>query len=279
MPNENYVPFIQTDVAINPGNSGGPLFNLDGEVVGVNSQIFSRTGGFMGLSFAIPMDVVANVYQQIRDSGNVTRGWLGVLIQDVTRELAESFNMTKPHGALVSKVLPDSPAAAAGMQAGDIVLAFAGEEVDMSADLPPIVGNTPVGVKVPLQVLRNGKTQRLEIEIGELPAEEDIRISSTPTPSKKTDNRLKLTIKDLAAEQRKEFDLGDHGVVVEEVAEGPAAKAGVRKGDLLLLIDNRKVRDAAHFAELVRKLPAGKSVPILIQRRGGPLFLAMKVPD
>ena len=279
LPNENYVPFIQTDVAINPGNSGGPLFNLDGEVVGVNSQIFSRTGGFMGLSFAIPMDVVANVYQQIRDSGNVTRGWLGVLIQDVTRELAESFNMTKPHGALVSKVLPDSPAAAAGMQAGDIVLAFAGEEVDMSADLPPIVGNTPVGVKVSLQVLRNGKTQRLEIEIGELPAEEDIRISSTPTPSKKTDNRLKLTIKDLAAEQRKEFDLGDHGVVVEEVAEGPAAKAGVRKGDLLLLIDNRKVRDAAHFAELVRKLPAGKSVPILIQRRGGPLFLAMKVPD
>ena len=279
LPNENYVPFIQTDVAINPGNSGGPLFNLDGEVVGVNSQIFSRTGGFMGLSFAIPMEVVANVYQQLRDSGSVTRGWLGVLIQDVTRELAESFNMSKPHGALVSKVLPNSPAAVAGMQPGDIVLTFAGEQVNMSADLPPIVGNTRVGVHIPVQVLRDGKTRNLDVVIGELPAEDDVRLSARGAPSKKIDNRLNLTIKDLTAEQRREFDLEDHGVLVEHVDEGPAGKAGIRKGDLLLLIDNQKVRDAVHFSELVSALAAGKSVPILIQRRGGPLFLAMKVPE
>ncbi|MBZ0172977.1 MAG: Do family serine endopeptidase, partial [Phycisphaerales bacterium] len=145
LPNENYVPFIQTDVAINPGNSGGPLFNLAGEVVGVNSQIFSRTGGFMGLSFAIPMEVAYNVYEQLRESGTVTRGWLGVLIQDVTRDLAESFGMAKPHGALVSKVVPDSPADKAGLQAGDIVIAFADTTIETSADLPPLVGNTRIG--------------------------------------------------------------------------------------------------------------------------------------
>ena len=279
LPNENYVPFIQTDVAINPGNSGGPLFNLDGEVVGVNSQIFSRTGGFMGLSFAIPMDVVANVYQQIRDSGSVTRGWLGVLIQDVTRELAESFNMSKPHGALVSKVLPDSPAAAAGMKAGDIVMKFAGTEVNTSADLPPVVGNTRVGVKVPVEVLREGTTRNLEVVIGKLLAEDDQLLSSTASPAEKTDNRLSLTVKDPSAEQRKAFDLAGHGVIVEDVGEGPGATAGVRKNDILLLVDNKQVRDAEHFAELVKELPSGKSVPILIQRRGGPLFLAMKVPE
>ncbi|MFP6680949.1 MAG: Do family serine endopeptidase [Gammaproteobacteria bacterium] len=177
LPNENYVPFIQTDVAINPGNSGGPLFNLDGEVVGVNSQIYSRTGGFMGLSFAIPIDVVLDVYTQLRDKGSVTRGWLGVLIQDVTRELAESFQMKKPHGALVSKVLPDSPAAAAGFKAGDVIVEFNNQKIDTSASLPPLVGTAPVGGKTPVKVMREGSKKLLEVQIGELPSDDELQLT------------------------------------------------------------------------------------------------------
>jgi serine protease Do len=278
LPNENYVPFIQTDVAINPGNSGGPLFNLDGEVVGVNSQIYSRTGGFMGLSFAIPMEVVQNVYQQLRAKGAVTRGWLGVLIQDVTAELAESFNMTQPQGALVSKVLPESPAANAGFERGDVVLAFNAVKVNTSSDLPPIVGNTPVGKRVSVQVLRNGNKKKLHVVIGELPAQERIAVSTPAASKNQVDSRLSLTVKDVSSEQRKELDLEDHGVLVDSVIEGAAYQAGIRAGDVLLLIDNTKVRDSAHFQKLVNALPAGKSVPVLIQRRGGPMFLAVKIP-
>ena len=278
LPNENYVPFIQTDVAINPGNSGGPLFNLDGEVVGVNSQIFSRTGGFMGLSFAIPMEVVRNVYQQLRDKGEVTRGWLGVLIQDVTVELAESFGMKKPHGALISKVLPDSPAAHAGLEPGDVVLAFKNESVRTSSDLPPIVGNTPMGSRVPVEVLRNGKKVRLKVVIGELPAEENIAQSTLVPSEAKTTSWLSISVKDITAEQRQQMDLEEHGVLVDSVTDGPGREAGIQTGDVLLLIDNEKVRDTEHFSKLVKRLPPGRSVPVLIQRRGGPMFLAMKVP-
>jgi len=154
LPNENYVPFIQTDVAINPGNSGGPLFNLQGEVIGVNSQIYSRTGGFMGMSFAIPVNVVKDVYKQLKEQGHVSRGWLGVLIQDVTRELAESFAMKKPHGALVAKVLSDSPAEKAGFKVGDVIVSFNGDKIDVSSDLPPMVGSTKVGKSVPVKASR-----------------------------------------------------------------------------------------------------------------------------
>ena len=182
LPRENYVPFIQTDVAINPGNSGGPLFNLSGEVVGVNSQIFSRTGGFMGLSFAIPIDVAMNVVSQLRDKGRVSRGWLGVLIQDVTRELAESFKMRKPAGALVAKVLPDSPASEAGFEVGDIVLEFNGRGVSRSSDLPPIVGQTPVGTRVPVRILRNGESKTLYVKTAELPGEEELQATAPARP-------------------------------------------------------------------------------------------------
>jgi len=174
LPSENYVPFIQTDVAINPGNSGGPLFNLDGEVVGVNSQIYSRTGGFMGLSFAIPIEVAMNVADQLRDTGRVSRGWLGVLIQDVTRELADSFGMDHPRGALVSRVLPDSPAQAAQLQPGDIILKYNGTKLDNSTELPPLVGQSPVGEMARLTLLRQGKKLKVEVTIGELPEEEGI---------------------------------------------------------------------------------------------------------
>ncbi|MGH8643767.1 MAG: DegQ family serine endoprotease [Gammaproteobacteria bacterium] len=282
LPNENYVPFIQTDVAINPGNSGGPLFNLDGEVIGVNSQIYSRTGGFMGLSFAIPIDVVMNVYQQLRDKGSVIRGWLGVLIQDVTKELAESFRMDKPRGALVAEVLPNSPASKAGFKTGDVVIEFDGDPIDLSSDLPPMVGSTAVDKKTPVKIIREGTTQTLEVIIGELPPEEEIELSTTEKPGKPgttREKRLKLVLEDLAKEQREKLKLGDHGVLVQEVEEGPAQKAGVLEGDVILQIDSKKVKDSKHLKELVAQLPEGKAVPMLIQRKGGPIFLALKISE
>ncbi len=278
LPNENYVPFIQTDVAINPGNSGGPLFDLDGKVVGVNSQIYSRTGGFMGVSFAIPIDVVMNVYQQLRDTGSVTRGWLGVLIQDVTAELAESFGMDKPRGALVSKVLDDSPARAGGIETGDIIVRFGGARVDRSSDLPPIVGTTQVGDKVAVDVIRSGKQKKLTIEIGALP-EEDAPLLTGAAPAKSAlDDKLKIAVADLEPEQRQQLQVDAGGVVVKDIENGPAAAAGLRVGDVILQLDNQKITDRKRFEEIAAGLKAGKTVPILIQRQGGPLFLAMKVP-
>ena len=280
LPNENYVPFIQTDVAINPGNSGGPLFNLDGEVVGVNSQIYSRTGGFMGLSFAVPINVVTNVYEQLRDKGHVSRGWLGVLIQDVTRELAESFGMEHPHGALVAKVLDDGPAEKAGFEVGDIVVKYDGEPISFSSDLPPLVGNSKVGANVPVEIIRRGKTKILHVKIAELPAEDELQVASAGGSSDTVkSNALNMQVKDLTSEQKDKLEVDDHGVLVESVGEGPALKAGIRSGDVLLLINNTKVKDSRHFEELVSNLPRNKSIPILIQRRGGPIFIALKLTD
>ena len=278
LPNENYIPFIQTDVAINPGNSGGPLFNLDGEVVGVNSQIYSRTGGFMGLSFAVPIDVVQSVYKQLREEGRVSRGWLGVLIQDVTRELAESFDMKRPHGALVARVLPDGPAAEAGIKVGDIVVRFDGETIKDSSDLPPMVGNTEVGSTVPVEIIREGNRKTVQVKIDELPEQDKTMAGQQPSgESDKTANRLEIEVKNLTDAQREKLELSDHGVLVEKVGKGPAAKAGIRRGDILLMLNNTKVKDIEHFEQLVSELPTGKSVPVLVQRRGGPMFLALKI--
>ena len=279
LPNENYIPFIQTDVAINPGNSGGPLFNLDGEAIGVNSQIYSRTGGYMGLSFAIPMDIVMNVYQQLKDNGTVSRGWLGVMIQDVTRELAESFGMSKPGGALVAKVLPDSPAAKAGVKTGDIIMTFNGHEIDMSSELPPVVGTTSAGQRVPVEILRAGKQKTLNVLIDALPGEEKIVSSKATTGKTISDNRLKIRVNNLTKEQRQELQLENHGVLVEEVSKGAAQEAGIVQGDVILLIDNKKIMNSKVLKELVNSLPAGKAVPVLIQREGTPMFLAVKIPE
>ncbi len=277
LPRENYVPFIQTDVAINPGNSGGPLFNLDGEVVGVNSQIYSRTGGYMGLSFSIPIEVAMDVARQLKEHGKVSRGWLGVLIQDVTLELAESFGMSKPQGALVAKVMPGSPAEAAKIQVGDIVVSFNGTEVERSSSLPPVVGSTPVGKKVPVKVMRQGRSQTLWVKLGELP-EEDQKIAQVETAKTSNDNRLSVQVADLTDAQRKQLEV-EGGVLVESVGEGAASGAGVREGDIILRVDGKLVRGVDDFETMIEKLPAGKSVAVLVQRRGGPLFLAMKVPE
>jgi len=279
LPNENYVPFIQTDVAINPGNSGGPLFNLQGEVIGVNSQIYSRTGGYMGMSFAIPIKVVKNIYKQLREQGHVSRGWLGVLIQDVTRELAESFAMKKPHGALVAKVLKDSPAEKAGFKVGDVIVSFNGDKIDVSSDLPPMVGSTKVGKTVPAKVIRHGEPVTLRVKIAELPIDDNAMLSSSRKNENKTQNPLHVLVDDLTDEQREQLEVKDHGVIVSQVSAGPAYKAGVRSGDVMLLINNIKIKNAKHFEELVNQLPKDKSVPILIQRRGGPIFLALRLED
>ena len=258
LPNDSYIPFIQTDVAINPGNSGGPLFNLKGEVIGVNSQIYSRNGGYMGLSFAVPINVVNDVYEQIRDKGSVSRGWLGVIIQDVTRDLAESFNMD--------------------LEIGDIITKFNGQDVGMSSELPPIVGSTKVGSKIPVEVIRAGKTRELDITIEELPENLSANAGEPgEQPAAKASNALNIVVAEPNAEQRSQLQLEDYGIVVESVNEGSASRAGIREGDVILLIDNKKIIDSKQFEQLVGELPTNKSIPILIQRQGNPTFLAFRL--
>ncbi len=276
LPQDNYVPFIQTDVAINPGNSGGPLFDVDGNVIGVNSQIFSRTGGFMGLSFAIPIDVAMGVVDQIKDKGFVSRGWLGVLIQDVTRELAESMNMARPEGALVSKVLSNSPAEKAGLVVGDVIVEFNGQALSRSSSLPPLVGMTTVGSTTKVKVIRNGKTVTLKVVLGELPSDEaGVEVSSTPSMT--AGGRLKLQVTDLSSDQRIRAGVDFGGVYVASVESGPGKKAGIRRGDIVLMLNNEEINNVAHFSELEDGLPSGKSIRILVQRGKAPLFLAAKL--
>ena len=277
LPRENYVPFIQTDVAINPGNSGGPLFNLQGEVVGVNSQIFSRTGGFMGLSFAIPIDVAMDVADQLREKGRVSRGWLGVLIQDVTRELAESFGMAKPQGALVARVLEGSPAERAGFEVGDILLSFDEHAIERSSDLPPIVGRTRVGREVEVEILRSGQSMILKVTTDELPADDELQVAAAGTPGDVEATKLGLVVRDMTDEERASVDVAEQGVVVNDVSAGPAERAGIRAGDLILMLNNQKVASSDDFARLVAELPRDKAVSVLVQRQGNPIFLALKL--
>jgi serine protease Do len=280
LPNDTYVPFIQTDVAINPGNSGGPLFNLKGEVVGVNSQIYSRTGGFMGLSFAIPIDVMKNVVDQLKVNGKVARGWLGVLIQDVNRELAESFNMNKPKGALVAKVIPDSPAAAADLKVGDIIVSFDGKQINRSSDLPPIVGSTKINSIVKTVVIRNSKYITLDVKIGELPSDNEIQLSSRKTTLETdntyTDKRIGLTVIDLTDKQREELGIND-GVLVKNVEAGTARDASITKGDLISMINGIEITNVKHFQDIIGDISA-KTVPVLVYRNGSPLFLPLRIP-
>lgn len=275
LPSDSYVPFIQTDVAINPGNSGGPLFNLEGEVIGINSQIYSRTGGFMGVSFAIPMEVVMNVVTQIKSQGYVSRGWLGVAIQNVTRELAESFGLKKPHGALISRVMPNSPALKAGLEAGDVILKFDGKKVESSSALPPIVGSTMIGKSVPVIVMRNNQRKTIRVKVEQLPETEDIALSNNMS-GRFVDNALAIEVADLDDGEKQQYGT-DGGVRVVNVEQGSAADAGIRKGDVILSLNNQKIKGAKQFLNIAKELPEGKAVPVLIQRGEGAIFLALRV--
>ena len=277
LPNENYVPFIQTDVAINPGNSGGPLFNLDGEVVGINSQIYSRTGGFMGLSFAIPIEVAMDVVEQLKTHGYVSRGWLGVYIQEVTRELAESFGMDKPMGALVAKIMEESPAKDSDIQVGDVILSFNGQEVANSAALPPMVGRVRVGEQVKLKIMRDGKLKTVRVKIGQLPDADQPLVGDAPGKMAE-DDVLGLQVRPLTKDEKEETELM-YGLRVISVTEGAAKSAGLRKGDILQMINGEKVESVEELKDIVANLPTGKFASILVQRRQGPQFLAMKVPE
>ena len=279
LPSENYVPFIQTDVAINPGNSGGPLFDLDGNVVGINSQIYTRSGGFMGLSFAIPMEDAMDVVEQLKEHGYVSRGWLGVYIQEVTRELAESFEMDKPTGALVAKILPNSPAESADIEVGDIILTYDGKDISNSAALPPMVGRTKVGEVVKLKVMRDDKTKIVKLEIGQLPDKDQV-IAGTPEPEEEAkDTVLGLSLRALTEEEMNVMELDNGGLLVLNVDSGSAKSAGIRQGDVIQMINGEPVDEVSDFKQRVDSLPEGKFVSLLVQRQHGPEFLAMRIPE
>jgi len=270
LPDENYVPFIQTDVAINPGNSGGPLFNMAGEVIGINSQIYSRTGGYMGLSFAVPIEVAMKVKTDLQKYGKVTRGRLGVTIQGVSQELAESFGLKKPQGALVASVEAKSPAEKAGIKTGDIILAVDGRDIEKSIDLPRIIGESRPGTEVKLKIWRQGDTKQLSASLGEAPAE---KVAKAEAPAKATPSKLGLALRPLTDEERKQIE-SEGGLLVEQ-AEGPAARAGVQAGDVILAFNNQPVKSVDQLRRLVDK--SRGSVALLIQREGNKIYVPIRL--
>ncbi len=277
LPNESYVPFIQTDVAINPGNSGGPLFNLDGEVIGINSQIFTRSGGFMGLSFAIPIDVAMDVANQLRTDGKVSRGWLGVVIQEVNKDLAESFGLERPAGALVAQVMDGGPAARSGLRVGDVILSLDGKPIVMSADLPHLVGALKPGSKARMEVVRDGDRKMLDVNIGAMPDEGE-PVAASGSGQERSDNRLGVKVTELTAEQKKSLDLPG-GVVITEILNGPAAMIGLRPGDVITHLNNQAINSAETFAQVAEQLPKNRSVSMRVLRQGRASFITFKLAD
>ena len=276
LPQENFVPFIQTDVAVNPGNSGGPLFNLRGEVVGINSAIYSRTGGFMGLSFAIPIDVANDIVQQLKSVGRVIRGRIGVVIQPVTKELADSFGLQKPQGALVSSVEKGGPAEKAGVEAGDVILRFDGKPVSASEDLPRIVGGTKPGNRVPMQVWRNKASRDVQVTVAELQEDRNAQQKRGAKPQPATPGVFGMSVSDLTEAQRKELKIEGGGVFVND-AQGAAARAGIRKGDVILAVNNQDVKSVEHLRELMNAVEKGRIIALLIRRGGNSLYIPFRV--
>jgi serine protease Do len=278
LPQENFVPFIQTDVAINPGNSGGPLFNLRGEVVGINSQIYSRTGGFMGLSFAIPADVALDVQKQLKEKGRVARGRIGVVIQEVTRDLATSFGLDRARGALVNQVEKGSPAEKAGIETTDIITAFDGKPVDSSSDLPRIVGSTRPGSTASVEVWRKGQTRKLTLTVGEL-QEERVAALEKPRPPKSAEaqaNRLGIVVAELTAEQKKEKQMAS-GLVVTDIR--PDARADVRKGDILMTLvykgQQTELKSVEQFNKLLASLDKNAVITLQVKRGESTAFVTI----
>ncbi|MEP5286465.1 MAG: DegQ family serine endoprotease [Alloalcanivorax venustensis] len=276
LPTDNYVPFIQTDVAINPGNSGGPLFNLNGQVVGINSQIVSRSGGYMGLSFAIPIDLAMDVADQLKETGEGSRGWLGVLIQEVDRDLAESFGLDKPMGALVAQVQSGSPAAEAGLQPGDVIIAFNGREIQRSAQLPKWVGALKAGTEAEMTVVRDGDEKTLEVTVGELPDNPQAGMAGQPDQDQGESDKLGLEVRAASAAELARVK-ADHGVVITGVQDGPAARAGLSSGDLLVSLNGKPVDSLDAYREIAADLPDEGSVPALVNRDGNARFVAIKL--
>ena len=259
LPGDGYVPFIQTDVAVNPGNSGGPLFDLEGNVVGINSQIYSQTGGYMGLSFAIPIDVAMHVKDQLQANGKVTRGRIGVAVQNVNQSLAQSFGLPKPEGALVSAVEDKGPAAKAGLKAGDVILGWNGANVDESSALPVLVADTAPGDNAKVRIWRDGKEQTVNVRVGEMPNAKAKVASAETSPS--NSGKLGLTVRP-----------SDDGLVVED-ASGPAAAAGLQEGDVILAVNNRPVKSIRQLRSMIDK--AGKHVALLVQREDSKVYVAI----
>jgi serine protease Do len=275
---ENYVPFIQTDVAVNPGNSGGPLFNMAGEVIGINSQIFSRTGGFMGLSFAIPIDVAKNVEEQIIKTGRVVRGRIGVTIQDLNAQLAESFGLDRPRGALVSSVEKDSPAGHAGVQPGDVILGVGGHPIEHYGELSGAIASMKPGADVTLQVWRAGHQQDVNVRIAELKDQPQTAANEAAPQGHGASSHasaLGLTVRPLTAQEKSQAGAPQAGLLVEEVT-GPAAAAEVEPGDVILGVNGKRVRTTQELQDAAKA--AGKNVALLVQREDAQIFIPLRLP-
>jgi serine protease Do len=266
LPGDSYVPFIQTDAAVNPGNSGGPLFNLRGEVIGVNSQIFSRSGGFQGLAFAVPIDVAMQVKDEIQQHGSVSHGRLGVAVQEVNQALAQNFGLKSPSGALVASVEKGSPGEKAGLEPGDVILKFDGKEISRSSDLPPMVSSVKAGTRVTLEVWRNGSAKELTATVGAL---NDKTASVSGDRDSLTKGKLGIAVRPLTGEEKRQAEL-DHGLVVQDVA-GAAERAGVRPGDVIVAVNNTPVKSVDELKSLIDK--SGKTVALLVQRNDARIFI------
>jgi serine protease Do len=271
LPGDTYVPFLQTDVALNPGNSGGPLFNMQGEVIGINSQIYSQTGGYMGLSFAIPIQLAMDIAEQLRETGKVSRGRLGVQIQEVTQDLAQSFGLEEPTGALIASVEEGSAADEAGLQAGDVILEFDGKKVSEMSELPLLVASTKPGTEVELEILRQGDRETLNLTVGEFEAQKVAQAGGAGEES----GELGLVVSPLNEAQQERAGV-DNGLLVERVLDGPAAKAGIRRGDIVLAVNNDEIESIDQFQQLLKE-HEGESVALLVQRGGNALYVSVPV--
>jgi serine protease Do len=270
---QQYVPFIQTDVAINRGNSGGPLLNMDGEVVGINSWILSSGGGYMGLSFSIPVETAARAVKQLREHGKVSRGLLGVQVGVVTREMAEAFGLERPVGALVNDVTPDSAAERAGILPGDVILAFDGEEIESSGDLPPLVGANPPGTEAEVLVSRNGSKKTFTVTLDSLEADEDGNLLAASQGNGQS-NALGFTVESINENRRRALGDPEGGVIVSRIESDPAFRAGLRVGDVILTINNQGVDGTEAFDRVVESLPEGKAVALRVMREGTTRYIA-----
>jgi serine protease Do len=275
LPAETYVPFIQTDVAVNPGNSGGPLLNIDGEVVGINSMIYSRTGGYMGVSFAIPIEAALDVSKQLRSHGKVTRGRLGIGIQPVTKELAESFKLDSTDGVVVVNVEAGSPAEKAGLQVGDVILAYEGKRIEEPNTLPRLVASTRPGAQAKLDVVRKGERQVLSATVGEIPAQASARAAG-PDKKGSTPSRLGFAVRELSPQERKQLGV-EFGVLVVDVAQAPAARSAIQAGDVIVAVNQTRFSSIDEFTKLIGEQQQGAKVALLVRRGEASIYVPVEV--